>query len=274
MNTGGRRLWLLDVGAGPPLVFLHGNPSSSFSFRHQVSHFAAKYRVLVPDLLGFGRSEVCPAGATFRDQCDVVEALLDDLELREVRLVVHDWGGPVGLRWAVRHPDRVSQLVLANTTAGPEIDAPLWWRLFTAPLVGDFCVVWANLFLRGAIRTIRSTRDPSVRLHYRRSFPSRASRRSLLQFERLSEFGPIIEEIEAGLQRLAATPCLLLWGEPEIYFGGGLPRLQERFPHSVTAKLPEAGHFLFEDAPEQVNSLLSEFFEKGALLRPKGSRLP
>lgn len=113
-SIGRNRMATIDAGRGPTVTFVHDNPSWSYGFRNQVTRLASSYRVVVPDLLGFGESDGPPGGATFVEQAVALESLLDELALGRVRPVLHDWGGPLGLHWAVKHQDRVLQLVLAN----------------------------------------------------------------------------------------------------------------------------------------------------------------
>jgi len=109
-----------DVGTGPPLVFLHGNPTSARLYRHLLRELAPDYRCIAPDYLGFGRS-AAPRAFSYRPSAHatLVETLLRDLDLSEITLVLHDWGGPIGLAYALRHPDTVRRLVLMNTWAAP-----------------------------------------------------------------------------------------------------------------------------------------------------------
>lgn len=113
--TDAGRLHYVDEGNGPPVVMLHGNPTWSFLYRHLIGHLAPDYRCIAPDFIGFGRSDK-PADWSYRpqDHAAHLDALMTQLDLRAVTLVVHDWGGPIGLSWALRHPDRVRRLVITK----------------------------------------------------------------------------------------------------------------------------------------------------------------
>lgn len=263
----GRKVVVVDHGSGEPVVFVHGNPSWSYSFRHQIDALAKRYRVVAPDLLGFGGSEGPAGGATFIDQADMLERLLEELDLGPVHLVLHDWGGPVGLRWAARNAECVKRLVLINTTASPEFRPPLYWRPFTAPLLGDLLVRRLNLFVIGLPLALRAAQDREVWAHYRRAFQGPASREAILKFERQDGFRKVLEEVDGKLSNLR-MPCLIIWGEPDFYFRRKDRRdLLNRFPQARLFPVAGGGHFPFEDRPEEVTRTLEEFF-----LESKGAR--
>jgi haloalkane dehalogenase len=256
----GRNVHFVDAGAGFPLVLVHGSPTSSFLFRHQIAALLGKFRIIAPDLPGFGRSDAPPGGAGLEQQASVLRGLLDHLGLGQYALVGHDWGGPIGMAAAIRKPDEVRRLVLVNTTLRPDWRPPWYWRGYTAPLLGDLLLVGLNAFGRGLPTMMRAARDRSV--HARYLDPSRRidSRRTFIALERLSGYRPLMEKVVEALPGMK-VPTLILWGLPDAYFRSPEEeRLHALLPHAKLQPLPEAGHFPQEDAPEAVTQALLDFF--------------
>ncbi len=149
----------VDVGQGRPVVFLHGNPTSSFLWRAIIPHVSGAARCLAPDLVGMGQSGPAPAGGyRFVDHARYLDAWFDAADLRDVTLVVHDWGSALGFHWAHRHPDRVSGLVYMES-----IVRPLTWAEWPENARKIF------QGMRGACG--RGSRAPEERL--RRAYPAR-----------------------------------------------------------------------------------------------------
>jgi haloalkane dehalogenase len=259
---GGWRVHYVDTGTGPPVVMVHGSPVSSFAFRRQIPALAPRFRVIAPDLLGFGRSEGPADGASFPQQAGMLCALLDHLALGPFRLVVHDWGGPIGLGCAVRRLDDLQQLVLINTTLLADFRPPRYWKPFTLGGLGDLLLVRANLFSRGLPFLLRSARSPQVRQAYAEPLKARGLRRTILALERLEGFAGLMEEVAAELPRLAQLPALIIWGHPDPYFRPReLERLKAMFPAATVREIPGGGHFPQEDAPEGVTEALLDFLD-------------
>lgn len=258
LDLEGHRVACVDRGQGPPIVFVHGNPCWSHVFREQIEAFRHRRRVVAPDLLGFGASAGPPRGASFVEQAEMLEALLLELGAREACLVVHDWGGPIGLRWAVRHPERVAALVLVNTTAAPDFAPPLYWR----PLASELFAVRANALVLGLPLAMRAARRPREWALYRRAFRGEATRRAVLRLERLDGFREVVSEVAAGAAGLRC-PIRILWGEPDFYFRRkDRERLERTFPTARCVVIRGAGHFPTADRPAEFNRHLDDFLSE------------
>jgi haloalkane dehalogenase len=250
----------VDSGKGEPIVFLHGNPSWSYTFRGQIDAFAPHFRVLAPDLLGFGGSSGPAGGADFVEQARAFGAWLDQLALRNVRLVLHDWGGPIGLHWAACNPHRVLQLVFVNTTISTDFRPPWYWGMFTARGWGELTVVELNAFVELLPFALRSARNRGVMAAYRRAFSTNQAREAILRLERLDGFAAILRDIESKFGGITA-PVLVLWGEPDVYFRReDRDQLRRVFPRASLVRIPGGGHFPLEDEPARTNRVLSAFF--------------
>ena len=274
-TVNGVRLHFVDEGTGDPVVLLHGDPAWGFLYRNFIPRLARGYRCIVPDHMGMGKSETPAAPYPYRLRHHIgnLEALVLELDLRAVTLVVHDWGGPVGLGVAVRHPDRVKRLVLMNTWASaawPGGPLPRLLQLIRSER-GERFVLERNGYLEPALAglTLRQERlTPAVMAAYRAPFPTAESRRALLCWSRdisVSEDDASyleMKRIEDGLAAFARTPVLLGWGMQDPVLTPQVRRWwQDRFPHAVNREAHHASHFLQEDAPEQVIGWIEEFLE-------------
>jgi cis-3-alkyl-4-acyloxetan-2-one decarboxylase len=202
-------------------------------------------------------------------------AIVDELGLDDITLVLHDWGGPIGLAWAVEDPDRVRALVLLNTVGWPPPlgrTPALGYRLLGAPVLGEVLVRGAHAVVRYAVlRRLVSRPIPQAdRDAYLRAQPTWGSRAGILAAIRHSlevvRGGPsrdLLERVGRRLERLADKPVLVVWGMRDpILKPSLLRRWRERFPQAEVHELPDASHFLQEDAHERIVPLLVEFLRR------------
>ena len=264
----GHGLAYLDEGQGETVVMLHGNPSWSYLYRNLIPRLSRRYRCLVPDHLGCGRSDkpreypYCLAS-----HIDNLEFLLDTLSVRRCLLVVHDWGGAIGMGWAVRHPERVTGLVVMNTAAFPSRRLPLRIALCRLPLLGPILVQGLNAFARAAVfMAVHGRMDPRVARGFLHPYDSWEARRAILAFVRDIPMEPehpswpVLQEVEQGLVRLAGHPMLICWGGRDFCFQRTFyDQWRRRFPEAAGHWFEEAGHYLLEDALEPVSELILSF---------------
>ena len=274
------RMHYVDEGPrdGRPVVLVHGNPTWSYLYRNFIPPLVqAGHRAIAFDHLGFGRSDKPddPSLYTIERHAGRAEALLESLDLGGATVVPQDWGGPLGLRWATRHPERVDGLFILNTFAHrpPEkVSLPLPLRLFRTPIVGEVMVKGLDLFKRiflfreGVVHRDRLTAE--IKHAYRAPHPSWSSRTPILVFPRQIPSGPegpvsdLCAEIEAGLESHFRTkPVEIAWAMKDIAF---TPELLDRlwlrtFPDAQVMRIADAGHYLQEDAYERIVPRLVEF---------------
>jgi pimeloyl-ACP methyl ester carboxylesterase len=277
------RMHYVDEGArdGRPVVMLHGNPTWGFLYRNFIPALVeAGHRAIVPDHLGFGRSDKPddPGLYSILRHAERLEALLESLDLRDATVVPQDWGGPIGLRWAVRHPDQVRGLFILNTFAHRprervKLPAPL--RLFRTPGAGELAVKGLHMFVRGFLFRAgivhRERLTPEVKRAYLAPHPNWNSRTPILVFPREIPSGPegpvsdLCGEVEAGLERhFRAKPVAIAWAMRDIAF---VPEILEQawlgtFPDASVVRLEDAGHYLQEDAHERIVPALLEFLSQ------------
>jgi haloalkane dehalogenase len=281
LDVAGGRLHFLGEGAGPPVVMLHGNPTWSFFYRDLVIALRSTHRVIVPDHMGCGLSTK-PDDArypyTLARRVEDVETLLDHLGIRsDITLVLHDWGGMIGMAWATKHPERVGRLVVLNTAAfhmppGKRLPWPLW-LVRNTPL-GPWLVRGLNAFSRGAVRScVVKTLDPDVRDAYLAPYDSWRNRIAVLRFVRDIPLRPgdpsydLVTQVQEGLYRFRAVPMLICWGERDFVFDHDyLAEWRRLFPWAEIHTFPDAGHFVLEDAGAEVAALVRDFLARHALL--------
>jgi pimeloyl-ACP methyl ester carboxylesterase len=271
-DTPDGRLHYVDEGPreGPPVVMVHGNPTWGYLYRHFIPPLVhAGHRVIVLDLLGAGRSDKPdrPEVYTIRQHAERTERLLESLDLRDATLVPHDWGMH-SLWWAVHHPERLRGLFILNTIAHrrrEQIKLPLAIKLFRYRGTGPFLVKRLDLVRRFLLFRFgiahRERLTPQIRRAYLAPNPTVASRTGVLVFLREIPTGPgdrvshFWGELEDGLERhFRDKPVGIAWGMKDAAF---TPAVLEElwlgtFPHAVVTRLPDAGHFVQEDAYERV----------------------
>lgn len=255
-----RRIHYVDEGDGFPLLLVHGSPTTSALWRHQIPALSKRFRVIAPDVLGFGRSIAPDAGVSFAQQADALRALLEHLGIDRYSFVGHDWGGPVSCACAAQRPEEVHQWALVNTTFRPSYRPPWYWKPFTAPLTGSLLIVRANLWGRNLGDMMKAARDPEIGGHYLAASRALGNRRTFLRLERLEGYPSLMRQVMAALPRLPRSP-MILWGTPDAYFRHEYREREKVLPHSRLVMLEGGGHFPQEDAPDAVTRELDAYLE-------------
>jgi haloalkane dehalogenase len=270
------RYHYLDEGGGPPLLMLHGNPTWSFYWRNLVVALRDQYRVVVPDHIGCGLSDK-PQDYNYCLEQHIGNAvrLIEHLDLSRVTLLVHDWGGAIGLGTALKVPDRIARLVLFNTGAFPPPFVPWRIRACRTPLVGRWAVRGLNLFARAALTMAVEHPErmtPAVRAGLLAPYDSWANRVAVDRFvadiptTRRHPTWETLAKIEDGLPTLADRPIQMIWGMRDWCFRPScLDRFCEAFPEAEVHRLEDAGHYVIEDAHERIVPLVRTFLEEHPL---------
>jgi haloalkane dehalogenase len=282
-DADGGRLHYIDEGPpdGRPVVMVHGNPTWSYLYRRFVPELtAAGHRSIALDLLGFGRSDKPDDEPEYAIDRHVgrLEALLGSLDLRDACLVVHDWGGPIALPWAVRNPDRVSRLMILNTFA-PRLPGPMGqgfsMRMLRVRGLGELAAKVrpgiTESFLLGNGTRHKERLDDDVKAAYRAPHPDRASRAGPLAFPRqvpLSDDTPVAQltrETADALERdFRGRPARICWGMRDVLFDESVLDLWRGvLPEARVTRIDDAGHFVQEDAHERVIPELLELLASG-----------
>jgi haloalkane dehalogenase len=275
----GHRYHYLDEGRGQTLLLVHGNPTWSFYYRKLVLALRGNCRLIVPDHIGCGLSDK-PQQYPYRLENHVanLSELIETLDLQDITLLAHDWGGAIGLGAAVRTPRRFSRFVLFNTAAFRSKRMPLRIRACRIPLVGEYAVRGLNAFARAALRMAvchHERMTPAVRAGFLAPYDSWANRIAVHRFVRDIPLAPshpsygTLREIEEGLTGLNVCPTMFIWGMRDWCFTPHfLERFLEFFPQGEVHRLADAGHYVIEDAYERIIPLIEQFLTANPLSTP------
>jgi haloalkane dehalogenase len=267
IEIAGNRIHYIDEGQGPTLLLLHGNPTWSFLYRHIIPRLSRQFRCVAVDYPGFGLSAPGPGyGFKPREHSAVLEQFVLALDLREIGLMVQDWGGPIGLGFAGRHPDRIRALLIGNTWAWPAQGTKhlTWFSRIAGGPLGRFLILNFNAFVNVLLPSgVSKALSPAEMRAYRGPFPTRASRRPTAIFPReILHSREYLAEVEANLGRLSQKPALILWGDRDTGFRDGeRARFERIFSHHRMRILRGAKHFVQEDAPDQICDEVIAFYD-------------
>jgi cis-3-alkyl-4-acyloxetan-2-one decarboxylase len=273
----GYRIHYVDEGprdAAETLVMVHGNPTWSFHFRELIKAFRPRYRVVVPDHVGCGLSDKPDDSAydyRLASRVEDLEALLSHLGIEQnIDLVVHDWGGMIGTAFATRHPGKILRLVVFNTAAFhlPRGKSFPWALSLARTPIGAFLIRSVNAFSYAAslVCARRRPLPELVRKAYLAPYGTWANRIATLRFVQDIPLDPrepsyeFVAQVERDLQKLSAKPVLICWGERDFVFDNDFrDEWTNRFPDAKLVSFPEAGHYVLEDACEEIVPLVDEF---------------
>jgi len=262
----------VDEGKGEPFLMVHGNPTWSFLYRNLILEFSKTHRVIAPDHLGCGLSDK-PPNFPYRleTHIDNLEAFILGKKLENITMLIHDWGGPIGLGFAVRYPEKIKRIIITNSAAFAMRDIPWRIKMGKWPWLGKKLIVNMNLFVKSAVKmTTEKPLTNKVKEGYLLPFARSAEdRMAVLRFVEDIPMGPehpsfeVLLGIEHGLWMLREKPVAVAWGMKDWCF---TPKFYERwvdfFPHAETVKLPNAGHWLFEDALSDIIPFLHHFIDE------------
>ncbi|MDM8550972.1 alpha/beta fold hydrolase [Desulfobacterales bacterium HSG2] len=278
MDLDGLTYHYLDEGEGAPVVMLHGNPTWSFYYRDLVKAIAPQFRAIVPDHIGCGLSDKPDTERydyRLKSRVNDLERLIDHLGLKEgIRLIVHDWGGMIGVIYALRHMERINRIVIMNTAgffppAGKRLPLRLWLVRNLLPFAVP-AVLGLNLFSRAALyMASRKGLSKDVRAGLTAPYNSWNNRIATLRFvqdipvtKKDPSYG-LVKYADDNLHRLADIPMLICWGKHDFVFDAAyLAEWRRRFPHADVREFSDAGHYLLEDAADEIIPLIRDFLNQ------------
>jgi cis-3-alkyl-4-acyloxetan-2-one decarboxylase len=282
----GLRLHYIEEGEGEPVVMVHGNPTWSFYYRNLIEALSGQYRTIALDQIGCGLSDKPDDSRyvyTIESRVDDLEALLDHLGVTQgITLVLHDWGGMIGMAYAARHPERIARLVILNTGAFPlPKSKPFPWPLWICrnTKLGAWLVRGGNAFARIAARVGCKRRPMSKDLRdaYVAPYDSWANRIATLRFVQDIPLKPgdraygLVTETAARLNLFTHVPMLIAWGLKDFVFDRHfLDEWTRRFPNAEVHRFEDGGHYILEDAGDEIIPKIQGFLAKHPALREVG----
>ncbi len=276
LDLDGNRYHYLDEGPqdAPVIVMLHGNPTWSFYYRHLIPPLSQNHRVVVPDHMGCGLSDK-PQNYTYTLDQHIknVEALIDHLGVANITLMVHDWGGMIGMAYAVNHPAMIKQFIIFNTSAFYLKKIPFSILLGRTNIVGGILIRGFNAFAGSAVRmamTNHKRMTKEVKAGYLapyNSWPNRIAIHRFVQdipWEDDHPSRPILMHTDAAIGQFQDRPMLIIWGADDFVFTEKefFTEWKRRFPNAESHVLKNVGHYVIEDAPERVLPLVTDFLNK------------
>ncbi len=270
-DTPDGRMSYVDEGDGPPVVLVHGTPTWSFLYRSLITALRPRHRVIAIDHLGFGLSDKSP-DAPYRpaDHARRLGALIDSLGLTDMTLVVHDFGGPIGLSAALGRLDRVGRIIVTNTWLWPLDDDPTIRRggKIAGSWLGGLLYRHLNIEVKVLLPKFmhnKSALTPAVHEHYAGPLGSPDERMGAWAFARaLLDESAWYQSLWDRRAELATKPMLLAWGMKDPAFGPAyLARWREAFPNASVATFEGSGHFVAEEVPRELAAAVEAFIAQG-----------
>jgi len=268
LNIGSDKMHYVDEGSGPVMLFVHGTPSWSFLYRDMIKHFSKTHRCIAPDHLGFGLSDK-PENYDYSPEqlAENLTLFIEQLGLKDIILVVHDFGGPIGLSYAINHPENIARVVLFNTwmwETASDPDVKKIDKILHSSL-GKFLYKRFNfspkvLLKKGFADKKKLTKR--IHRHYLKPFPSAKYRSSPLKIGYgLLGASDWYQSLWEQHQKITHKPFLVLWGMQDTFLA---PKYLERWKSilkNATVQELEGGHFVQEEAKTTINQALSKFLK-------------
>lgn len=263
----GARIHYVDEGKGQTLLLLHGNPTWSFLYRDIIAGLKGEFRLIAPDYPGFGLS-TAPENYTFTaaEQAQMVSELIRRLDLHDVVIMMQDWGGPIGFDAALNNPERIKGFVIGNTWAWPlERNGQKVFSTLMGGWPGQFgawcCNGVVRFFMSKGVVTELSSDEWAM---YLAPFAARENRSQTHIFPaQLRDADDFLGNIYQKLPSLSDRPALLVWGMQDFAFQEPeRSRFESLFPNHQTVLLENAGHFIQEDAPQEITTAIRNWFKQ------------
>ena len=264
------RIHYISEGQGETILCIHGNPTWSFYFRHVVQGLKQTHHVIAYDHIGSGLStKPQQYNYSLQQHIDNLDQFINKLKLKELTILVHDWGGAIGLGWATKNRHKVKRIIITNTAAYLCKDIPKRIALLKTPFIGELLIRQFNVFSKSALFMASynklSKEAKKGLLHPYNSFKNRIGIARFVQDIPIKKTHPsyhVLANIEEQLPQLK-SPTLILWGMHDFCFHQGfLKKWQSIYPSARTVTYHKASHYLFEDVPNEINTEIKTFMSQ------------
>ena len=278
LNINGKNLAYVDSGEGDPIVFLHGNPTSSYLWRNVMPHLEGMGRLIAPDLIGMGDSDKLdnsgPGRYTFIEHAEFLYALLEELDLNNVTLVIHDWGSALGFNWAALNPEKVKSIVYMEAITGPIESWDDWpeqarniFQLFRSD-AGEELILEKNFFVErvfaGDVGMHRALEKQELDTYVKPFEKEGESRRPTLTWPRQipieGEPAEVVEIVKNYAHFMSETqlPKLFINADPGSILIGKQRELARKWPNQKEVTV-NGGHFIQEVSPDEIGECIKDF---------------
>jgi len=276
LDVNGSKMHYVDVGKGDPILFLHGQPTSSYLWRNIIPHLQKEARCIAPDLIGMGKSDKPDITYTFEDHYDYLEKFIDSLKLNNITLVVHDWGSGLGFHYANKHPKNIKGIAFMEALIKPltwesfPTEYKIVFRMIRAPFIGWLMLSVANMFLKKVVpdSMIRKLSKEEYD-QYLKPYPTIASRKPVrmwpLQLPISGKPKRIYDVIVAYNKWLTETdiPKLCLYAHPgAIITEKEVEYIKRSFPNTKMVDIGKGKHYLQEDSPHIIGKEIVKWYSK------------
>ncbi len=269
----GSRMHYIDEGQGDPILFSHGNPTSSYLWRNIIPHVVSKGRCIAPDLIGMGKSDKPNLKYQFEDHYRFLLAFINQLDLDSITLVIHDWGSGLGFHFAACHPDRIKGIAFMEAILRPVTwddfppDFKMGFKLMRTPYIGWLMISVMNFFIKKILPQATHRKLTPVEIEtYNQPYPTIASRRPIRQWPREIPINghpvrmqKIIAEYSQKMQE-SLYPKLLLYANPGgLITAEGVKWCQKHLKNLNTVELGTGLHYVQEDHPEKIGKAIANW---------------
>lgn len=276
ISVHGSKMHYVDEGTGDPILFLHGNPMSSYLWRNIIPHVTPLGRAIAPDLIGMGKSDKPAIDYRYHDQYQYLEGFINALDLTNITLVLHDWGSGLGFNFAARNPERIKAIAFMEAMVLPRAwsdFAPglrLGFRIMRSTFGNWLMVGVANAFITQMLPSLMERKlSEAEKVYYAAPYPTIASRKAIRQWPlevpldgQPADVHEIVASYNQWLQQ-TTLPKLLFYVSPGVAIGTDeLAWCQQHLSNLTTIDLGSGTHFIQEDYPHQIGQNLAEWYVK------------
>jgi len=254
------RMHYVDEGSGEPIIFVHGNPAWSFEFRNLIKAFSATHRCIAPDHIGFGLSDKPKEWSYLPEEhAKNFERFVESLQVSNITLVVGDWGGPIGLSYALNHPEKIKNIVITNTWLW-SVQSDWYYQAFSKFVggpIGRWLIKNRNFFADTIVRSLFGDKrrlTSEIHRHYLMPLATPDERKGCWVFPgQITGSSAWLQSLWERRDRLQDKKILIAWGMKDIGFRKKeLDRWITVFPHARVVRFEDAGHFVPEEKPDEL----------------------